>query len=278
MSKSWQSLQAEASIMKPVLVLVLTSNKTRYAKQRKEAIQYLRAHQPAAPKLSVLSVIAHAMQGPGAVYDGGSNVLSVNTKDDYAHLTAKTLLAFKWCVRHMSFQVLIKIDEDTRFCPNAVPWPLLFTCSARMPLWKRLWTRCPTARHVYAGQFRPANMPVLQYGKWRDPGYLQFFGRTYPEYAYGGGYILSVDLVAAISGIARTIPVDDLRCEDATVGTLVDRVRRNGASVQYVNLNAITTSVDHVNVSHEIPCTRSDLVFQHKVWWTAEKAARQVAR
>ena len=121
--------------------------------------------------------------------------------DSYLNLTRKVLYAFKWLDENVKFLYVLKVDDDSFVVLNA--------------LMDELSTR-NSQRSLYWGFFDGRATPKSK-GKWTEDEW--FLCDRYLPYALGGGYVLSQDLVHAIS-----VNADKLRIynsEDVSVGVWV---------------------------------------------------------
>lgn len=188
-------------------------------------------------------------QGPRYVFSPSSSLLSLCVPDDYSHLPLKVVRAFEWAFAERTFDVLVKIDDDTLFCPERMP-------------------RAFPSPLTYAGYFLPAKNRTPQVvGRWADPAYSRVFGRAlYPKYAQGGGYVLTRELLGRVlDEVNRSLPeevLETLRIEDAAIGTLVSRVR---GAVYYsfpIRLFGQRAPVPTAPVCHA-----HSRILKHKVAW-----------
>ena len=110
------------------------------------------------------------------------DIIFVDSAEDVAALTNKTLALIKWANRHVNFSYFMKCDDDTYvFIDNMID-----------ELRKR-----QTTTRLYLGKFLE-NGPIVRGNyKWADNDWD--LGPVYLPFAMGGGYILSHDLVAALS-------------------------------------------------------------------------------
>ena len=110
------------------------------------------------------------------------DIIFVDIKEGFTALTNKTLAAINWAHRHVNFSYFMKCDDATYvFVKNLID-----------ELKKR-----PTTTKLYYGDFIMSAGIIRGNGKWADNKWD--LGSQYPPFARGGGYIISHDLVAALS-------------------------------------------------------------------------------
>ena len=110
------------------------------------------------------------------------DIIFVDSAEDVAALTNKTLALLKWANSHVNFSYFMKCDDDT----------YVFIDNMLDELRKR-----QTTTKLYFGKFLE-NGPIVRGNyKWADNDWD--LGPVYLPFAMGGGYILSHDLVAALS-------------------------------------------------------------------------------
>lgn len=194
--------------------------------------------------------VGNPSQSSRAVLSPWSAVLSLRVPDDYKHLPWKVVRAFEWAYSERIFDVLVKIDDDTLFCPEQLPRDL------------------PSSSLTYAGYFPPKIRKPHLAGRWKDLEYIQTFGRTtYPKYAQGGGYVLTRALLGRVMReVNRSLSEDalaSLRIEDATIGTLVSRVE---GAVHYHSLPVTLSARGPPTITAPI-CSARSKIFSHKVRW-----------
>ncbi|XP_076994408.1 beta-1,3-galactosyltransferase 6 [Tamandua tetradactyla] len=107
------------------------------------------------------------------------DLLLLPLRDSYENLTAKVLAMLAWLDEHVSFEFVLKADDDSFARLDA----LLAELRARDP---------PRRRRLYWGFFSGRGR-VKPGGRWRE-GAWQLCDYYLP-YALGGGYVLSADLV-----------------------------------------------------------------------------------
>lgn len=228
--------------------VVLSQRSAHAEKYRKNVATTLRGEHAFA--------VGDPSQGRRFVFSPSSSLLSLRVPDDYAHLPLKVVRAFEWAFAERMFDVIVKIDDDTLFCPEHIPRAL------PSPL-------------TYAGYFLPAKHRTPQVvGRWADPNYFRVFGRAlYPKYAQGGGYLLTRELLGRVlNEVNRSFSEDilaSLRIEDAAIGTLVSRVRGAVYHPFPIRLFGRKAPTPTAPVCHA-----SSRIFKHKVAWI--EASRQL--
>ena len=125
-------------------------------------------------------------------------VLLHNLEDKYQNLAYKTLAGLVWFDRNVNYSYVLKCDDDTFVTPDRIEDELL----------KR-----DHSQGLYWGYFVGYNTP-LKVGKWAELKWK--FCDTYFPYAYGGGYVLSADVVHRIAANADAMIV--YNNEDVSVG------------------------------------------------------------
>ncbi|XP_078416674.1 beta-1,3-galactosyltransferase 5-like [Cetorhinus maximus] len=136
------------------------------------------------------------------------DLLVGNYLDTYRNLTLKVMHGLKWAVSTCQPAYILKTDDDC------------FVNTDRLP--RFLARDNPARTRLYAGSlFAAEKREVIRnplskwYVSWRD-----YRKERYPPYASGVGYVLSLDVAAALLRVApsvRPIPV-----EDAYVGILAE--------------------------------------------------------
>ena len=121
-----------------------------------------------------------------------------NLKDSYGNLARKVLYSFVWADRNLKFSYLMKCDDDTFLLLNLIV--------------KELSSRT-SKRGLYWGYFA-GNQAPKKSGKWAE--YSWFLCDYYLPYAFGGGYIISADLIHRLSITADGLQL--YRSEDVSVG------------------------------------------------------------
>ena len=100
-----------------MLVLLLSSNRPVSISQRAKAMEVLDSSQVQPSHVVIL--VANASQP--TEYQYAHPILSVRAQDDFLHLAEKMVRGLRWCNQHKEFDILVKIDEDTRFCATQMP-------------------------------------------------------------------------------------------------------------------------------------------------------------
>jgi galactosylxylosylprotein 3-beta-galactosyltransferase len=134
------------------------------------------------------------------------DLVFLDMEDDYANaLTVKVLACLAYAYEHVDYAYLLKIDDDSYFDPR------IFRRVVRDE------HRVPTAR-LFWGMFQYNDVvwdPDGPWGRWAVRSYPPC--DSYLPYAYGGGYLLSRDLVEFVVTESRYLL--SLRIEDAAMGT-----------------------------------------------------------
>ncbi|OCU02839.1 beta-1,3-galactosyltransferase 5 [Xenopus laevis] len=138
-----------------------------------------------------------------------SDLLMGNYLDTYRNLTLKVMHGLKWAVDRCHPRYILKTDDDCFVNTDRLPTFLARTNRIRQGLYvgstfsreKRVVIRDPSSKWYVSKQ---------NY----DPD-------TYPPYASGIGYILSLDVAHTVLATAQTTP--SIPMEDAYVGILADR-------------------------------------------------------
>ena len=109
------------------------------------------------------------------------DIIFVDTTEDFAALTNKTLAIINWAHRHVNFSYFMKCN-DTSY---------VFVENMIVEL-----RREPTATKLYYGHFM-VDQGIHDSSEWPDDKWD--IGSHYLPFARGGGYIISQDLVAILS-------------------------------------------------------------------------------
>ena len=110
------------------------------------------------------------------------DIIFVDTAEEVAALTNKTLALINWAHHHVNFSYFMKCDDDT----------YVFINNMITELRKR-----PTTTKLYFGKILE-NGPIVRGNyKWSDNEWD--LGPVYLPFAMGGGYVISHDLVTALS-------------------------------------------------------------------------------
>lgn len=116
--------------------------------------------------------------------------------DVYRHLPAKLRLFYRHLARHVSYDFVLKVDDDTYVRPDRIMKAL-----AAVPRVRTWW-----------GHLR-CNWGVPRGGKWAEPDYTS---TRYPCFGGGGGNVLTSDLA---NWVGRNAPhLYDYQGEDVSMG------------------------------------------------------------
>ena len=132
----------------------------------------------------------------------GDLLLLENLHDTYGNLTRKVLYSFLWAHKNVNFSYLLKTDHDTFvFVDNLYNEVYRFYKEG--------------VSKLYWGHFVRRNKVMTNpKGKWAEPNW--FLCDHYFPYAYGGGYIISADLIHKIAITSDYIQL--YNSEDVSVG------------------------------------------------------------
>lgn len=119
-------------------------------------------------------------------------------EESYSSLTRKLLSMLKWVSRHVKYNFLMKVDEDSFVRVEKILDELLTKPQERL----------------YWGFF-DGRAHVKRSGKWSESDYV--LCDRYLPYALGGGYVISKDLVVYIANNADMLK--QLNNEDVSLGT-----------------------------------------------------------
>ena len=125
-------------------------------------------------------------------------ILLPNLVDDYRKLTIKVIESMKWVNEHAQFDYLLKTDDDSYVRVGEILESL----------------KVKPAKMLYMGFFYERS-DILDEGKWAEP--MRYICDSYVDYAAGGGYVLSFDLVAYI--VDNSEKLKKFTNEDVAVGT-----------------------------------------------------------
>ena len=129
-------------------------------------------------------------------------VLFPHLRDTYSSLSLKLLLTLKWFSNKMSFNYLVKVDDDSFLRIDQLFDELLDRTIAKTD-----------TKPLYMGYF-DGRAHVKRSGQWSEPNWL--LCDRYLPYALGGGYVVSQELVRFI---AKNAPLLQLfRSEDVSLG------------------------------------------------------------
>ena len=119
--------------------------------------------------------------------------------DSIYTLTQRTLYGLTYTYEHFKFDYILKCDDDD----------FIDVLRLATELHKR-----PSKGHFYWGAFR-GHAPILYWGAYREINWS--ICSTYLPYTYGGGYILSRDLIQLL--VESEPYLKHYRSEDVAVGT-----------------------------------------------------------
>lgn len=178
-------------------------------------------------------IMARPSAGEADEYDDdlvGDVVTLRNTTEGYANLVFKTMEALRWALSHASFEVLLKVDDDSIVHVGRL-WTWIFS---ELP---KADPSAPPPSRLYAGRifrgsqvirsnftraslWRPDWFPS-SFKKWAV-GYEVFAEEAYPPYCGGGGYVLGHEAATRIvrEYDMRFGPSKVIHVEDAFVGVL----------------------------------------------------------
>ena len=132
----------------------------------------------------------------------GDLLLLENLHDTYGNLTRKVLYSFLWAHKNVNFSYLLKTDHDT----------FVFVDDLYNEVYRFYKDG---VNKLYWGHFVRRNKVMTNpKGKWAEPNW--FLCDHYFPYAFGGGYIISADLIHKIAITSDYIQV--YNSEDVSVG------------------------------------------------------------
>ena len=132
----------------------------------------------------------------------GDLLLLGNLHDTYNNLTKKVLYSFFWADKNTNFSYLLKTDDDTYVFVDE--------------LYKEVQRyRQDGVNKLYWGHFNWKSKPITnKNSKWAESNW--FLTDTYLPYAFGGGYVISADLIHNIATTADYVEL--YHNEDVSVG------------------------------------------------------------
>lgn len=128
----------------------------------------------------------------------GDLLLLDDIEESYSSLTKKLLSTLKWVNRHVKYNFLMKVDEDTFVRVENILDELVSKPQERL----------------YWGFF-DGRAHVKRMGKWSETNFV--LCDRYLPYALGGGYVISKDLVMYVAKHADILK--QLNNEDVSLGT-----------------------------------------------------------
>ncbi|XP_014442296.1 UDP-GalNAc:beta-1,3-N-acetylgalactosaminyltransferase 2 [Tupaia chinensis] len=126
------------------------------------------------------------------------DIVFVDVVDTYRNVPAKLLSFYRWTVESMSFDLLLKTDDDCYVDLEAV--------------FHRIAQKHLDGPNFWWGNFR-LNWAVDRTGKWQE---LEYPGPAYPAFACGSGYVISSDIVEWLAGNAGRLKT--YQGEDVSMG------------------------------------------------------------
>ncbi|XP_058525357.1 UDP-GalNAc:beta-1,3-N-acetylgalactosaminyltransferase 2 isoform X2 [Ochotona princeps] len=127
-----------------------------------------------------------------SIYD---DIVFVDVVDTYRNVPAKLLNFYSWTVATVSFDLLLKTDDDCYVDLEAV--------------FNRITQKNLDGPNFWWGNFR-LNWAVDRTGKWQE---LEYPSPAYPAFACGSGYVISRDIVgwlASNAGWLKTYQGEDV--------------------------------------------------------------------
>ena len=160
----------------------------------------------------------------------GDTVTLGNTTEGYANLVFKTMEALRWALSHVSFEVLLKVDDDSIVHVGRL-WSWIYSELPKTEPW------APRPTHLYAGRvFRGSQVIRSNFTRaslWRPDWFPSSFKKwavgfdvfpeaAYPPYCGGGGYVLGSEAVERIMREydSRYHASKIIQVEDAFIGVL----------------------------------------------------------
>ena len=192
-------------------------------------------------------------------------VLFPDLLDNYNNLGYKTLAGLIWFDKNVNYSYLLKCDDDTFVIPDKIEDELLLRNGSQ---------------GLYWGYFTGENYPLTK-GKWAETNWK--FCDNYFPYAYGGGYVLSADIVHRIVVNADAMIVyknEDVSVGAWTVSFHMERkhdVRFDSSYSRGCKNNFLVThqpELKHFNEKHHLYntsrklCAKEELVGQYEYDWT----------
>jgi hypothetical protein len=176
----------------------------------------------------------------GDQFDGRR--LTLNTPEDYGHLSLKTLQMLRWCSRQLRMKQLIKLDlTSIRYQGKQVIEPEALA----QWLQHRLETPLQGKEH-YSGLLRhaaPLQANILQWGRNKgvavNPEAVFGIGGRVPGFFSGKAYALSRPLLRYVAGHGAAIAHEHVRhlngAEDLMVGRIAEHFETAGAESAQIN-------------------------------------------
>ncbi|XP_042314787.1 UDP-GalNAc:beta-1,3-N-acetylgalactosaminyltransferase 2 isoform X3 [Sceloporus undulatus] len=126
------------------------------------------------------------------------DIVFVDVVDTYRNVPAKLLNFYRWTVEAVSFDVLLKTDDDCYIDLEAV--------------FKRIKLKNLGRPNTWWGNFR-LNWAVDRTGKWQE---LEYPSPAYPAFACGSGYVISKDIVEWLASNSDRLKI--YQGEDVSMG------------------------------------------------------------
>ena len=154
--------------------------------------------------------------------------------DSLTTLTQRTLYGFKYAYEHYKFDFILKCDDDD----------FVDVLRLATELYKR-----PSKERLYLGAFR-GDGSVLFWGAYRE--FQWSVCKKYLPYAYGGGYILSSDLIQLL--VENSTLLKQYKCEDVSVGAWLAPFNVERVHDSRFNTGAFTKGCKWPYlISHKVP-------------------------
>ena len=192
-------------------------------------------------------------------------ILFPDLVDNYDSLGHKTLAGLIWFDKNVNYSYLLKCDDDTFVIPDKIEDELL---------------QRDSPQGLYWGYFSGYNPPLTK-GKWTEPNWK--FCDNYFPYAYGGGYVLSADIIHRIVVNADAMIVyknEDVSVSAWTVSFHMERkhdVRFDSSLSRGCKNNFLVThqpEMKEFNKKHHLYstsrklCDKEELAAQYEYDWT----------
>ena len=174
------------------------------------------------------------------------DIVQLPVPDDYMHLGSKVVAALRWTLRHVTTQFILKTDEDTWLKP------------ATLVTW--LNHHVDPASKFYGGLCHRTD--VQRSGKWRVDHSL-YAGNRFPEYAKGGGYVLTVSTALRIVETiqqGRSPLLENV--EDASVGLAASILKIPPTNISGFKDLPVETTKSAIDVALE--CCETGTMLYHK--------------
>lgn len=158
----------------------------------------------------------------------GDTVTLRQATEGYDNLVFKTLEALRWAVKHVSFDVLLKTDDDSMVHVGRL-WTWLHIDRLKVE------PRPPEVSRLYAGRIFHRSQVIrrnftradLWHPEWYPRSFLKwavdpevYAGEAYPPYCGGGGYLVGREVARRLTAGYDAWRGHTVRIEDAFVGIL----------------------------------------------------------